>query len=486
MPPVGEYVKSITSAARKSPTFEVLESAGIASSGLRQKTIEKTAQEFRKKLGQEQVNVAVKLWDTVVESLERAADKSEAFTRELAYKDALERTGDQAEALFAAMETINFHRKGNSRGLQVAMTLLPFFNPRIQGIDVFYRTLKGDKIMPSQMSTEAKNRAYIRLAYFGALSAIYALLMSDNEAYINSTDEEKDNNIFLPVDFIPGIEKGTVFKFPIPPEIGIISKLVPERLVAHYAGNGDTADDWYAAKRAILDTLAFNPLAQALRPAWEVYSNFDAYTQKPIENTYLKSLTPDQRWTEYTSGTAKAASDALAKIGVGGVSPVQVDHLIRGYFGTSGAFIADVAGQLYEMGQKNPAPEKMRFSEPYLMPIIGPLFKSKDGRKAVEDLYAIDEAATMAVATLKLYSEGQRSLSDKQVEELEDLSFVKQQIQPIILRARNLNSMKRAVQSDPDLSPKEKRDELNELNRELIEVAKEAQEFKKEVPFRLR
>lgn len=486
LPPVAEYAKSITSAARKSPTFEVLRSAGLASSGLRKKTIQETATEFRKQLGQEQGNALSRLFDAVTGSLEKAADKSEAYTRELAFDETMKRTGDQAEALFAAMETMNFSRKGNSRGLQVAMALVPFFNARIQGIDIFYRTLSGNRIVPSQMGVEARNRAVTRMMYLMFLSGIYAMLMSDNETYMNATDEEKDNNLFIPIDFIPGVKEGSAIKFPIPPEIGIVSKLIPERLVTHYKGKTDTADEWAAAKRAVMDTLSFNPIAQFILPYAEVAANFDVYTQKPIENAYLKSLLPEERYTEYTTGTAKAASDALAKLGFGNLSPVQVDHLIRGYFGTSGAFMAEAAGQLYEMGEKVPQPERMRFSEPYLLPVIGRLFKSQDGRKAVEDMYAIDEAATMAVATLKLYSEGQRALSDEKVQQLEELASIKAEVQPAVIRVRDLNRMKRSVQADPDMSPKEKRDELNEINREIIEVSKDIQDLKKQIPFRLR
>lgn len=480
-PPAKEMFKGIEMAYKNSPEFRVLKAAGISSSGLRKKSLSEVARAIRQEIGEEQKGALSKLYDT----LERAAEISESSTRTKVYQDVLAKTGDRAEALFAAMETINFSRKGSSRGLQIAMALIPFFNARIQGLDVFYRTMRGEKMMPNQSSAEMKKAAVARFLYFVGLSSIYALLMSDHPAWVNATDEERDSNLFLPIDFIPGIREGTAIKFPIPQELGIVSKMLPERMVTMALGRSDGAELVDAMKRAVVDTLSFNPIPQVALPAVEVLGNFDFYTRRPIENQYLASLLPEDRYTEYTTGVAKLAGKAAAETPLP-VSPVMVDHLIRGYFGTNGAYIADVVGRLLDMGSGAPTPERLRFSEPYLLPILGPLFKSPDGKKAVEDLYMIDEAAKMAVTTLKAYSESGRDLSEAKEEELYTLAEVGEQVKPIVEEIRELNRAKRMIQSDPDLSPSEKRDELNDLQQQIISLAKEAQEFKKEVPLRLR
>lgn len=480
-PPAKEMFKGIELAYKNSPEFRALKSAGISSSGLRKKSLSEVARAIRQEIGEEQKGALSKLYDT----LERAAEISESSTRTKVYQDVLAKTGDRAEALFAAMETINFSRKGSSRGLQIAMALIPFFNARIQGLDVFYRTMRGEKMMPNQASAEMKKAAVARFLYFVGLSSIYALLMSDHPAWVNATDEERDSNLFLPIDFIPGVREGTAIKFPIPQELGIVSKMLPERMVTMALGRSDGAELVDAMKRAVVDTLSFNPIPQVALPAVEVLGNFDFYTRRPIENQYLASLLPEDRYTEYTTGVAKLAGKAAAETPLP-VSPVMVDHLIRGYFGTNGAYIADVVGRLLDMGSGAPTPERLRFSEPYLLPILGPLFKSPDGKKAVEDLYMIDEAAKMAVTTLKAYSESGRDLSEAKEEELYTLAEVGEQVKPIVEEIRELNRAKRMIQSDPDLSPSEKRDELNDLQQQIISLAKEAQEFKKEVPLRLR
>lgn len=488
LPPFKEITKGIQMAYSNSPEFKALKAAGISSSGLRKKTLQETAREMRRKIGEEQKGVLAQLRDTFnkgIEVLERGSEISEASTRTKVYQDVLAKTGDRAEALFAAMETINFSRKGSSRGLQIGMALLPFFNARIQGMDVFYRTMKGEKMMPNQMSADMKGAAVTRFMYFSALSALYALYMSNHPAWENATDEEKDGNIFLPVDFIPGIKEGTVLKFPIPQELGLISKMPAERIVTMIKGRSDGGELIDALQRAVFDTLSFNPIPQVFLPGIEAIANFDFYSQRPIENQYLASLLPEERYTEYTTGVAKAIGRATEDTAVG-VSPVMVDHLIRGYFGTIGAYSADILGRLIEEGSDSPAPERMRFSEPYLLPVIGPLFKSAEGKKMVEDLYMIDEAAKMAASTLKAYSENGRELSEAKEDELYQLAEIGEEVRPVIEQIRELNRQKRAIQTDTEMSSSEKRDELNEIQKEIVSLAAEVNDLKKQVPIRLR
>jgi hypothetical protein len=488
LPPFKEITKGIQMAYKNSPEFKALKAAGIASSGLRKKTLQETAREMRRKIGEEQQGVLAKLGEIFnkgIEVLERGAEISEASTRTKVYQDVLAKTGDRKEALFAAMETINFSRKGSSRGLQIGMALLPFFNSRIQGLDVFYRTMKGEKMMPNQMSADMKNAAVTRFMYFSALSALYALYMSNHPAWENATDEEKDGNIFLPVDFIPGIKKGTVLKFPIPQELGLVSKMPAERIVTMIKGRSDGGELIDALQRAVFDTLSFNPIPQVFLPGIEAIANFDFYSQRPIENQYLASLLPEERYTEYTTGVAKAIGRATEETAVA-VSPVMVDHLIRGYFGTIGAYSADILGRLIEEGSDAPAPERMRFSEPYLLPVIGPLFKSAEGKKMVEDLYMIDEAAKMAASTLKAYSENGRELSEAKEDELYQLAEIGEEVRPVIDQIRELNRQKRAIQTDTEMSSGEKRDELNEIQKEIVSLAAEVNDLKKQVPIRLR
>lgn len=475
-PPVGEYIKGITAVLQDSPEYRALKAAGISGSGIRQENIKDTATAIRQKIGTEQKNIVNKFLGV----LENASEKSEGISRVQAYKNALEKTGDEAEALFAAMETINFSRRGTSRGAQIAIALLPFFNARLQGLDVFYRTLKGDRMVPKELSPNGRRDAVTRMAYVASLSMLYAALMAGNKAWQNASEEERDSNIFIPIDWIEGVKEGTVLKFPIPQELGIFTKMLPERLVSWYLKQEDGTDLVNAMARAMLETLSMDPLPQMIRPMYENVSNFDFYTMKPIENRYLQNLLPEERYTEYTSEAYKKVGQAL------GVSPVKLDHLIRGYTGTIGALTADAAGMMLELGKENAKPERMRFSEPNLLPGIGQLFRGPNGKRAVEELYQLDEAANMAVATLRAVSKGQREMSPESQEELRSMLYIDKAIAPTLKRVQALNRMKRTILAADDMSPKEKRDELNAIDEEIVSISSELKDLKSELPARFR
>jgi Large polyvalent protein associated domain 38 len=477
IPPIGEMAKGIASVFNNSPEYMALRAAGVAGSGIKQNTIKDTADEIRSRIGLKQDNIISKF----LGYLEKASEKSEAITRTQVYKDVLEKTGSEAEALFAAMETINFSRRGTSRGVQIAIALLPFFNARLQGLDVFYRrAIRGEKLAPTESLGDLRKRAIQRMTYVAGLSAIYAAAMAGNEAWQNATDEERDGNIFIPVDWVPGVEEGTVLKFPIPQEFGIVTKMLPERLVSMYMGQSDGPELVDAMSRAIMGTLAFDPQVQAFRPVFEVSANYDFYTQKPIENNYLQRLLPGDRYTEFTPEIYKEIGEAT------GVSPVKLQHMVRGYTGTLGAYTADVASLLFGAGAENPQPERFRASQPYLLPVVGPLFKSAQGRRAVEAMYELQSVSEMASNTLKLAMKGQRDMSPERMEELQSMLYIDKAIQPALKRMQTLNRMKRTVQATPQLSAAEKRDQLNEIQKEMIEVSRPLKELQKQVPARYR
>ena len=481
-PPIGDYKDGIVSVLTNSPEFQRLKQAGVSGSGIRQENIKKTAAAIREKIGIGQKDTMQKLLGLLGKPLgllEKASEASEGISRVQVYKNALEKTGDEAEALFAAMETINFSRRGTSRGAQIAVALLPFFNARLQGLDVFYRTIRGDKMVPLELAPDGARTARIRMAYVAGLSMAYAAAMAGTKAWQNATDEERDNNIFIPVDWIDGVKEGTVLKFPIPQEFGLLTKMLPERLMAWYLQQDDGVDVVNAISRGVIGTLSFDPTVQAFRPIIENAANFDLYTQKPIENAYLQRLLPEQRYTEYTSELYKKIGEEI------GMSPVKLDHLVRGYTGTVGAFTADAMGMLIGYGKKNASPERFRLSEPYLLPAVGQLFKSENGRKAVESLYELDEAASMAVATLKAVSKGQREISPEQQEELRSMLYMNKQIAPVLRRIQRLNKMKRTIMAS-DLSAQEKRDQLNSIQEEMVSVAGQVKDLKKELPPRFR
>jgi hypothetical protein len=93
-----------------------------------------------------------------------------------------------------------------------------------------------------------------------------------------------------------------------------------------------------------------NPIPQAVKPILDIYSNKDSFTGRPIETAGMEHLKPDYRFTASSSMLARAASTTgQAVTGMAGVdflSPVQIDHMLRGYFGWLGSFIVGASDML--------------------------------------------------------------------------------------------------------------------------------------------
>jgi hypothetical protein len=191
-------------------------------------------------------------------------------------------------------------------------------------------------------------------------------------------------------------------------------------------------------------------------------------------------LLPEERYTEYTPEVYKEIGKAI------GVSPVKLEHLVRGYTGTLGAYTADLSSMLFTPAKDNAPPERLRASQPYLLPVVGPLFKSAQGKKAVEAMYELQSVAEMAATTLRSASKGQREISPERMEELQSLAYLDKALQPALKRIQVLNRMKRTIQATPELSAAEKRDQLNEIQKEMIEVAKPLKEIRSQIPARYR
>jgi anaerobic selenocysteine-containing dehydrogenase len=107
-------------------------------------------------------------------------------------------------------------------------------------------------------------------------------------------------------------------------------------------------DDVHAAllaeriQHVITETFAFDYRPQLLTPALEVYSNKDSFTGRPVESMAFRRLPATERKYAYTSSAYVNTSKILNTISFDKIrlSPVQIEHLVQGYFGWVGSTVA--------------------------------------------------------------------------------------------------------------------------------------------------
>jgi len=392
MTPIASTIANFgKSLAGTSPEFKALLNAGILGGYEFSQNTEQSgqtlAQALRLKAGTGNLgDKASSLWGL----LEKGTTASDAATRIEVYKSTLAETGNEAEALFRSLEVMNFNRKGSSAVIRVMTAAIPFLNARMQGLDVLYRAgirPLTDKLLfgkePTQREKEIQRIFFVRGMTISALSAMYWMLTHDDEEYKKQEQETKDNYWLFP---------SLGVKIPIPFEVGVIFKVLPERLMALTVGD-DTAKDFRESMaRNIRSTLAIDYLPQTIKPIVEVESNFSYFTRRPIIGQGLDGVGDPFQVGPTTSLVAEKIGKQI------GMSPMKVDHLINGYTGTIGMYMVDALDAIMDMNSDSPKASK-RFEQ---MPVLKRFALDPEARGNVSAYYEMKNSVDEVVRTSNL------------------------------------------------------------------------------------
>jgi hypothetical protein len=394
------------SIAKETPEMEALFNAGVIGGYEYAHGVKEGAsvfeREVRKKAGAKTTleriaTPATSVWG----ALERGTQISDGATRAEVYKRVLAETGNRAEALWQAAEVLNFYRHGRSPIIRVLTAAVPFLNARIQGLDVLYRA--GINPMLDRTATDAQRQRmktfWVRGMTLMALSSMYWMLVSDDEEYKRQEQETRDNYWLIP---------SLGLKIAIPFEVGVIFKVLPERILQNAFGSDTGKDTLESLKRQLQSTLGFNLIPQAILPLREVEANFSYFTQRPIIGKGLEDVAPQFQIAPGTSMVAQILADklridttedsssftkALAKSLE--LSPVNVDHVIKGYTGTIGQYAVEVFDALYNLNSDTPKPSK-RFEQ---LPVIKRLALDPDARGQVTAFFDLKNSVDEVVRT---------------------------------------------------------------------------------------
>ena len=389
MTPVVDTVKHFTTAmAGTNPIIERLRAAGIGGGHLGG-DIETAGRDLAKKLRKEagtKTNLEKGLtpFTSLWEGLEHGTEASDLATRAAIYQKTMDETGNEAEAIYQALEVMNFYRKGANPLIRILSAVTPFLNARIQGLDVFYRT--GFAPFFDENATEAdktKQKAFmVRGATLMALSAAYWALTHDDDDYKKQEQETRDNNWLIP---------SLGIKMPIPFEVGFLFKVIPERILEYSYGN-DTGKDFMASmRRGITSTLAIQA-PQILQPIIETQTNFSFFTGRAIVPQGLQNVAPEFQVGPSTTKTFEALGKEF------GQSPIMLEHLWQGYTGTMGMYIVDAIDSIINSNSDTPKATK-RFEQ---MPFIKRFALDPQARGSVSSYYDLKDSVDQAVRTSNL------------------------------------------------------------------------------------
>lgn len=332
------------------------------------------------------------VWDR----LGQATTVSDAATRQAVYNDVLDKTGSEAEALFQALEVINFSRRGNSQTIRILSAAIPFFNARIQGLDLIYRSFSGSYSAHQTFRDPASiaKTALMRSMGMMFMSLMYYYAVSDDDEWRNATLEARDDHWIIPTG-----KDSPAIKIPVPFELGFFFKTMPERLAALAEGDDTTRDVMRSWWRGLGTTLNFNPLQiQAVAPAYEAWHNKSNFTGRPIVPAYMGDLDPEYQKRESTSEPAVWITKILnsAASPGEGISPMQVDHILGGYFGTLGSYAVGIVDTVLREATGAPSrPDR----ELHRYPVLKRFLQDDVGGGFEQQFYDIRSQVRSAVQT---------------------------------------------------------------------------------------
>jgi len=408
-------------------------------------------------------------WDQVVNSnyirpltrvwngLGKISDMAEASTRNAVYEDTMSRTGDWVQAAYDALSVINYGRRGRNAGLRVITASVPFLNARIQGLDKLYQAGTGRSgVFPERKKNIL--RFVTRAGLMVGLTGLYYAMVSDDELYENENPEVRDNYYIIPIEKADLANKkpGFAFKIPIPFEVGILFKTIPERIMDAYYKDAPSKDLKESLKRAVTSTLAINPIPQVVLPIFETVANYDTFTGRSIIPQYMLDRDPIAQSKFGTNELARRLGEAT------GISPLKLDHLMNGYLGSLGTYTLDAVDSVLRDNDRA-YPERKWFEYPF----VRRFFSTAIRPGLQEQFYELDSRVNGVVQSMNaLRKEGRVDELQTYIMENQNILAVKQGVNVLDKMMKNYRDQKNMVLR-MDIDPEEKRRIVDELDRSI-------------------
>ena len=252
---------------------------------------------------------------------------------------------------------------------------------------------------------------------------------------------------------------------PKPFETGMLWATLPERMIGYMYGNDEKelADAmlWMA-----LETFNLNAVPQVFNPLVQLAKNKN-FTGAPIVPQYLENVIPEEQYRFYTSDAMIALGRKL------GISPLKAEHLVRGYFGTLGAWGLGLADYMVgDIAQGGADPTKDWEDNILLSPFVndGPLRRTHSEEHLYDMLRSTREIADTVRTMSRRSPERIEGLMDEA--EAQVLLSLNESLGGWAAEMRELKNAMDVIRSDPEMDGDAKREAIFQLERAQNEISR--------------
>jgi len=259
--------------------------------------------------------------------LSHIAMSGDNAVRQAVYTASMDQGLSQAEALEKAFEIWNVRRRGSYPALALAGQVIPFFNAYLAAQNVAYKTITGVGTSPTERENAFKT-LIATTASVMTLSLLYAMLNGDDEDYENKPAVVRDRLLMIP---------GTGgLSIPLRADLFTLPKIITEHTYLLMTDKGyEDGRKFRDSVKAALGSALLSPtvVPQLFKPIVEVGINYNFYSGRPLIGQFEKKKETELQFNNSTSEIAKLLGST------GYVSPIAVDHLMRGMFGSAGGLV---------------------------------------------------------------------------------------------------------------------------------------------------
>jgi hypothetical protein len=397
----------------------------------------------------------------IIDKLDSMSKASDAAVRAAIYQQLMAETNDPLAARRAAREVINFNRAGAS-GLAASLrATIPFIGVYLNSMDLLYRSIQG-----KGLSTKERDQAKLQFMYQGMrlamLSMVYAALMSDDDDYNKLDDHARNSKIYIPGGY----------SVPVPTDsIGFAFFALPVQLTHYFMTQGtenekDTAKLVRGIREGLVTALASPNILvpAAVKPEVELALNRDFFSGLDIVGLRYKGLEKAEQYNDNTTEFAKLIGRQA------NISPLQIDHWLRGHLGTMGVGLVALTNGLINNRPGISAPDMPMSNEAWAKILGSSYFVSHPERAAglKEDFYELKEVTRRVVDTFNHYiNTGQGEAAKEYISGKEKMFAVGKTMPKFAEVLEDLRKMKALIRNRPDseMSPAQKRAKLEEIEK---------------------
>ena len=334
-------------------------------------------------------------------------------------------------------------------------------------MDILANVAQGKFITPME-KTKARNLFLLTGAKMYVLNLLYTMAVAGDDEYEQMDDREKFRSYMLPGGF----------KIPIRGELALLLKLIPEGLYNVVTKDGTVNEvDARRIRQAITGSLGeafFSPnlFPQLFKPTIEVVTNHNFFTGGDIIGPAYRNKETNQQFNENTSELAKLIGHADI------ISPLSVDHWVKGTTGTAGSLflyaIDSLANQLYD--NKQPEISLNR------VPVLSAIMHGTNGRSQLSQYYDLADMSLRVTTTLStLLKSGDREKYLDYRSKNKKLIQAKSRINNMKKRIKNIRERRRRVIYDDTITAKDKGIKLEGLTKQMYRVVKNVSKLRNDL-----